>query len=69
MVEKDSGGRIRGEVYPASQLGTIPREIEGVQFGAIQGYVGPPEFLVGIDERYEVLCCDSLIVAVPSFIT
>jgi TRAP-type transport system periplasmic protein len=62
MVEKDSGGRIKGEIYPASQLGPIPREIEGVQFGAIQGYIGPPEFLVGIDERYEVLSAPGLIV-------
>jgi TRAP-type transport system periplasmic protein len=53
-VAKDSGGRIKGEIYPASQLGSIPREIEGVQFGAIQGYVGPPEFLSGVDERYEI---------------
>lgn len=35
-VERGSGGRIKGEVYPASQLGSIPRQIEGVQFGAIQ---------------------------------
>ena len=35
-VEKDSGGRIKAEVYPASQLGSIPRQIEGVQFGSIQ---------------------------------
>ena len=55
MVEKDSGGRIKGQIYPASQLGPIPREIEGVQFGAIQGYIGPPEFLVGVDSRYEVM--------------
>ncbi len=61
MVEKDSGGRIKGEIYPASQLGPIPREIEGVQFGAIQGYIGPPEFLVGVDERYEVLSAPGLI--------
>jgi Bacterial extracellular solute-binding protein, family 7 len=61
MVEKDSSGRIKGEVYPASQLGPIPREIEGVQFGAIQGYMGPPEFLVGVDERYEVLSAPGLI--------
>jgi TRAP-type C4-dicarboxylate transport system substrate-binding protein len=59
-VEKDSGGRIKGEVYPASQLGAIPRQIEGVQFGAIQGWVGPPEFLVGVDERYEVLSSPGL---------
>jgi TRAP-type transport system periplasmic protein len=61
MVEKDSGGRIKGEIYPASQLGAIPRQIEGVQFGSIQGYVGPPEFLTGIDERYEVLSAPGLI--------
>jgi TRAP-type transport system periplasmic protein len=61
MVEKDSGGRIKGEIYPASQLGPIPREIEGVQFGAIQGYIGPPEFLVGVDEHYEVLSAPGLI--------
>ena len=36
LVEKDSGGRIKGEVYPASQLGSIPRQIEGMQFGSIQ---------------------------------
>ena len=61
MVEKDSGDRIKGEIYPASQLGPIPREIEGVQFGAIQGYVGPPEFLVGVDDRYEVLSAPGLV--------
>jgi TRAP-type C4-dicarboxylate transport system substrate-binding protein len=65
MVEKDSGGRIKPEIYPNSQLGPIPREIEGVQFGAIQGYVGPPEFLVGVDERYEVLSAPGLITDLP----
>jgi TRAP-type transport system periplasmic protein len=62
MVEKDSGGRIRGEIYPASQLGSIPRQVEGMQFGAIQGYIGPPEFLVGVDSRFEVLSAPGLIV-------
>jgi TRAP-type C4-dicarboxylate transport system substrate-binding protein len=65
MVEKDSGGRIKPEIYPASQLGPVAREIEGVQFGAIQGYVGPPEFLVGVDERYEVLSAPGLIADLP----
>ena len=54
-VEKASGGRIKAEVYPASQLGSIPRQIEGTQFGAIQCAVIPPEFFVGVDERFEVL--------------
>ena len=59
-VEKDSGGRIKGEIYPASQLGAIPRQIEGVQFGSIQAWIGPPEFLVGVDERYEALSAPGL---------
>jgi TRAP-type C4-dicarboxylate transport system substrate-binding protein len=59
-VEKDSGGRIKGEVYPASQLGSIPRQIEGTQFGSIQGWIGPPDCLVGVDERYEALSAPGL---------
>src|ERR1700752_4238834 len=61
MVEKDSGGRIKGEIYPASQLGPIPRQIEGVQFGSIQAWMGPPEFLVGVDMRYEALSAPGLL--------
>jgi TRAP-type C4-dicarboxylate transport system substrate-binding protein len=60
MVEKSSGGRIKGEIYPASQLGPIPRQIEGVQFGSIQAWIGPPEFLVGVDKRYEALSAPGL---------
>jgi TRAP-type C4-dicarboxylate transport system substrate-binding protein len=60
LVEKDSGGRIKGEVYPASQLGSIPRQIEGTQFGAIQVATTPPEFFVGVDERFEVMAAPGL---------
>src|SRR5271169_2663768 len=60
-VEKDSGGRIKPEIYPASQLGSIPRQIEGVQFGAIQCAVIPPEFFVGVDERFEVMAAPGLV--------
>jgi TRAP-type C4-dicarboxylate transport system substrate-binding protein len=55
LVEDGSKGRIKVEVYPASQLGTAPRMIEGTQFGSIQGFVAPPEFLAGVDSRFEVL--------------
>ena len=54
-VEKNSGGRIKGEIYPASQLGSIPRQIEGTQFGSIQVFNGPPQFLAGLDARYEAM--------------
>jgi len=60
-VEKDSGGRIKVEVYPASQLGSIPRQIEGTQFGAIQCEIVPPEFMVGLDERFEVMAAPGLV--------
>jgi TRAP-type C4-dicarboxylate transport system substrate-binding protein len=63
-IEKESGGRIKGEVYPASQLGSIPRQIEGTQFGAIQCAVIPPEFFVGVDERFEVLAAPGLVSSV-----
>lgn len=59
-VEKDSGGRIKGEIYPASQLGPIPSMIQGVQGGSIQAWIGPPEFLVGVDVRYEALSAPGL---------
>jgi TRAP-type C4-dicarboxylate transport system substrate-binding protein len=59
-VEKETNGRIKTEVYPASQLGAIPRQIEGTQFGSIQCVVLPPEFFVGIDERFELLSAPGL---------
>jgi TRAP-type C4-dicarboxylate transport system substrate-binding protein len=60
-LEKESGGRIKPEVYPGSQLGSIPRQIEGTQFGAIQCEIVPPEFFVGVDERFEVMAAPGLV--------
>jgi len=60
-LERDSGGRIKTEIYPASQLGAIPRQIEGTQFGAIQCAVIPPEFFVGVDERFELMAAPGLV--------
>src|SRR5579864_7720154 len=59
-VEKASGGRIEVQIYPNSQLGPIPREIEGVQLGTIQGYAGPVDFFVGIDPRFGVFSAPML---------
>ena len=60
-LEQDSGGRIKAQVYPASQLGSIPRQIEGTQFGSIQMEVVPPEFMVGLDPRFEVMAAPGLV--------
>jgi TRAP-type C4-dicarboxylate transport system substrate-binding protein len=65
LVERGSTGRIKVEIYPASQLGTIPRMIEGTQFGSIQGFVGPPEFLSAVDSRFEVLSAPGLFKDIP----
>ena len=54
-VEKRAPDRFSVGVYPLSQLGTIPRMIEGVQFGTIEMAVIPPDFMVGIDKRFGIL--------------
>jgi len=61
VIERDSGGRIKAEIYPESLLGSTQRQAEGVQFGAIQCLIAPPEFLTGIDERFELLAAPGLV--------
>jgi TRAP-type C4-dicarboxylate transport system substrate-binding protein len=53
-IERRSAGRIKVEIYPQSQLGPIPRQIEGLQLGTIEGFIGPADFYVGVDKRYGV---------------
>ena len=54
-VEAQSNGRLKVEVYPASQLGNNQRMIEGVQLGTQEAMIQPPEFVFGLDPRYVVL--------------
>jgi TRAP-type C4-dicarboxylate transport system substrate-binding protein len=61
-VDSASNGAIKTEIYPASQLGSIPRMIEGTQLGTVQAWIGPPEFLTGIDARFSVLGAPNLFV-------
>ncbi len=53
-IEQRSGGKIKVEIYPQSQLGPIPRQIEGLQLGTIEGFIGPADFYVGVDKRFGV---------------
>src|SRR5215467_9143414 len=46
-IEKNTDGRIKAEVYPASQLGAIPRMIEGTQLGSIQAFGPAPPMRIG----------------------
>jgi TRAP-type transport system periplasmic protein len=54
-VEKASNGRIEVGIYPRSELGPIPRMIDGLQLGTIEAYIGPADFYVGVDPRFGVL--------------
>ncbi len=53
-VEERSKGRIKVEVYPASQLGSIPRTVEGVALGTIEMSIPAVGFLIGLEPRFLV---------------
>jgi C4-dicarboxylate-binding protein DctP len=53
-IEPRTNGRIKVEVYPANQLGQIPRTVEGVALGTIEMTLVASGFFVGIDPRYLV---------------
>ena len=47
--------KFRIDIFPAGQLGAIPRVVEGTQLGTIEMATVPPEFLVGLDTRFGVV--------------
>ena len=59
-INGKAGKRVKVELYPSSQLGKIPRMIEGMQLGTIEGFIAPSAFLVGVDQRNMVLTAPGL---------
>ncbi len=53
-VESRAGNRIKVEIYPANQLGQIPRTVEGVALGTIELTAPAVGFLTGLEPRFEV---------------
>lgn len=51
---KPHAARLKIEIYPASQLGQIPRMVEGVALGTIESFVTPTSFLVSVEPRFQV---------------
>jgi TRAP-type transport system periplasmic protein len=43
-----------------ASLARSPRMIEGTQLGSIQLFIAPPEFFVGVDQRFELLSAAGL---------
>lgn len=54
-VEARSNGRIKVEIYPASQLGQIPATVEGAAMGTIEVTAPASGFIVGFEPRFQVL--------------
>lgn len=54
MITKATNGRIKGRVFPTSQLGKIPRQVEGIQLGTQEVFMAPPGFLVGLNQTFQV---------------
>jgi TRAP-type C4-dicarboxylate transport system substrate-binding protein len=52
-VEEATKGKVRVDLFPASQLGPFPRQIEGLRLGNIQALLGPFEFFVGVDPSFQ----------------
>ena len=59
-LEKATNGKIKVEIYPASQLGAIGAMLSGIRVGSIEGLTGPAELYVGIDSRYQALAMAGL---------
>ena len=53
-VNKRTNGRVKGRVFPTSQLGKIPRQIEAIQLGTQEGFFAPPGFLQGMNKAFQV---------------
>lgn len=47
------GDEVTVEIYPASQLGSIPRMSEGVLFGTIEAFTTPTSFMTNVDSRFQ----------------
>ena len=54
-LERKAPGRFDVKIFPTSQLGTVPRMIEGVKLGTIEAIAMPPAFMTGVDRRYGVV--------------
>jgi TRAP-type transport system periplasmic protein len=53
-LAKKVGDKVKVEIYPASQLGAIPRMVEGVLLGTIESFVTPTSFMVPTDPRFQI---------------
>ncbi|SOE19010.1 TRAP-type C4-dicarboxylate transport system substrate-binding protein [Hoeflea halophila] len=64
--QKEVGARVGDalnvELYPASQLGAIPRMAEGVLLGTIEAFTTPTSFVTNVDPRFQAFDVPGLFV-------
>jgi TRAP-type C4-dicarboxylate transport system substrate-binding protein len=53
-VNTSTAGKVNAQVYPASQLGPIPRTVEGVALGTIEMSLNASGFYEGLEPRFAV---------------
>jgi TRAP-type C4-dicarboxylate transport system substrate-binding protein len=53
-LQKRVGDKVKTEIYPASQLGAIPRMVDGVLLGTIESFITPTAFLTPTDPRFQI---------------
>lgn len=53
-LQQRVGDKVKVEIYPASQLGSIPRMAEGVLLGTIESFITPTSFMTNTDPRFEI---------------
>jgi TRAP-type transport system periplasmic protein len=59
-IEKATNGRIKVDIYTAAQLGSAPRQLEGLRLGTIEAAIGPGELFVGADPRFQTTAMPGL---------
>ena len=62
-LDKRIGNRVKTEIYPASQLGAIPRMVDGVLLGTIESFIKPTSFLEPTDPRFQIYDVPGLFVS------
>ncbi len=54
LIKERTKGEVVGRVFPTSQLGKVPRQVEGIQPGTQEVFLAPPGFLQGVNPAFQV---------------
>ena len=52
-IAERTGGEVDVRIFPLAQLGTIPRQVEGIQLGTQECFISPPGFFVGLNQAFQ----------------